>query len=453
MEENGNIERIDQEHIANNFLSKTDREPNFYIDVEGIVPFEQYIKEKNELDKNAQDEPREGEEQEEMESSGAFAIPLTFADGSTLDVIVSKEGVEHGAVHTDPEGKVTSIELSSKNQKAILRALNGIEGKVDAATILAAITPATLEEMQRSIVEDNLVPKDSEELAQKVNAKYPNLVKAPEGKDLSEKETTKEDIEEVQKKQEEAEESLNKAPEEIRDKIAELCSKNNLDINLLKEVMEVPPEAINENIENTGINNNGGNVYCLRFGNKGLDSNGKDRIVMIQGDQPPVDERQYDENMTDYMIEHRGETPETAKKHEHMITYTDIEGNTTVQEIHKEPRDLTYDQKEQMEKELEQLQEAANGVKNNPNISQEEKEELYMQINNKRIAVFEKYGIYPESVMEELNADQERLEEKTEPEDDEERPEPEIEDEENGEHGFPEYGERGGFPFGNHRLF
>ncbi len=58
--------------------------------------------------------------------------------------------------------------------------------------------------------------------------------------------------------------------------------------------------------------------------------------------------------------------------------------------------------------------------------------------------------------MEEMEADQDTLEEnvgKTEEQDEQERPEPDIDNEDNGEHGFPELGERGGFPFGNHRLF
>ncbi len=443
MEENGNLERIDQDYIAINFLERTDRKKDFAIDVDGIAPLEDYIRRKQE--KEAEEQDVEG--QEEMQTSGALVIPITFANGDTMDLVIGEDWLEIAGIYSSKDGQTTEIQLSPEIQKSILRESTGVQGKIDASMIISTLTPGTLEELQRSIVDENLVPQNKEEFAQRVNSKYPNLVQVSEDTEVT--------PEEMEEKEEEAEEKVETLPEELRDRIAKVCAENGLDITLLREALEAPPRDLNERLDNTGFQPNGSNVFLLRFGNKGFDANGNDRIIMVQ-DSLQIDERQYDSMMTDYMIEHRGEDPAKEKGHRHTIIYTDIDGNTTTQELHKEPRDLTYEEKELIQKELEKLQEAANGVKNNPNISKEDKEKLFMQINDKRKALFERYGIYPNLIMEEMEADQDTLEEnvgKTEEQDEQERPEPDIDNEDNGEHGFPELGERGGFPFGNHRLF
>ena len=171
--------------------------------------------------------------------------------------------------------------------------------------------------------------------------------------------------------------------------------------------MEVRPEIIQDNLENTGIRENNGRVYCLRFRDGG---NIQGRVVMAQGEKV-VDDRRYDDYMNDYMNEHKGQKRIKTIEDEHdKLIYTDLDGNTTICEITKEPRDLNCSDKELLQVEMEKLDNASAYILNS-DMPLQAKTQEFMKINNKRLELFKSYGIEVPTVENEIEADIEISEE------------------------------------------
>ena len=399
MEEQGNLERIDQDYIAAKMTENSSYGKDVAIGVTGIVTFNEYMKERGYEENN---DDQEQQEQEEENVSSYFVVPVTLPDGSRIDVVVNNNGADIASIYTDKEGNVTDFELSSSIKTEIARSINGVETKLAPAAVLSALTPETLEELQKDLAKDQLVPQSNEEVVEKVKEEYPDVP-------VSSAAEIGDDEEEIEETAQEIKEAEDEIPAEIRDDISRICSENNLDIRDLKEVMVVSSKTLTTKLPNSGLNQNGENVNLLKFRDKSMGL--KDRVVMSQPGSEIVDERQYDDFLSDYMTEHRGQVPERETKDPHdTIYYTDIHGNTSVQEIKKEPMDLTCTQKEQLMTELEKLNNSTTQIMNS-NLSPESKAEELTKINGKRLDLFKEYGIEVGTVTDEIQADIEITEE------------------------------------------
>lgn len=320
-----------------------------------------------------------------------FVIPVVLSNGEQIDVIVNQKGQDMACVFRDEADNKKSFQLTPRMKNQISENVPDISEDLlqsigySREDIEREFFPETLKDFAEKVEDDSLVPKSKKESIERINNK------------------SSKNIEEVEKENGEEEQDI-QVPEEIRDEIARLCSENDYDIGSLKEVMLVNPQTITDNLENTGFSENGGNVYCLRFKDSKLNN---DRVVMVQPGKTPVDDRTYDDYMTDYMIEHRGQKVSESIEDEHdKIVYTDLHGHTIIGEIEKEPRDLNCSEKQIIQEEMDKLDESAEQIMNS-DMPLEEKATILKQINEKRIEIFEKYGIQVPLVEDEIRADNE----------------------------------------------
>lgn len=321
-----------------------------------------------------------------------FVIPVILPNGEEVEVIVNSKGQDMACMYRDEEGNQKTFELTPRMKKEIDSAfpqeLEQIVGEKVLEEIKADYLPENVEELAENISKDELVP-EKRKVLQKVN----------------EKNGAKEETEEQKKEKENAEKEI---PPETRDIIAKICSENDLDITSLKEVMEVPPQTISENLEGTGFKNNNGRITCLRF-KDGEKLQG--RVVMVQGDKV-VDNRTYDDYMNDYMNEHKGEKRVDSIEDEHdNIEYTDIDGNTTRCEIRKEPRDLSCTKKEEIQQKMYELDMKTNQVLAADEMPPEMKAKAFASLNQERLDTFKEYGVEAPTVESEIEADIEIAEE------------------------------------------
>ena len=365
---------------------------NCLVDIPNITSFDTYLKKegyniekgKNKLGKN-------------------YVIPLQvkMSDGKVenFNIIVNSEGQDVSLIYEDKEIKVSNrmqneiISNATKNE--------GLTGKADTELMREVLSPKTLEELAREIENDTLVPNNSMEALNKIKEKAPNTdIKLT---DEQIKENDKKGTQNKEREPQEKDDEIKKVPEEVRDEVARLCSEHNYDISALKEVMIVNPKVITEKLEATELAENGPNVYCLRF----RDAKLNDRIVMAQPGKTPVDKETYDEPMRQIMDERRYRSINKTIEDEHdKIYFTDIDGNTTVAEMRKEPRDLTCDDKELIQKEFEKLDESAKIILNSDMPIEQKAEEL-QKINEKRLDLFKDFGIKVPTIEEEIKADNE----------------------------------------------
>ena len=311
-----------------------------------------------------------------------YVIPVTLPNGEEIEVIVNKNGQDMACMYKDEAGNENSFQLTPRMKKLIEdmtpENLNDVIGD---EAFKKEFLPNNLDKFAEKINKDELVPK---------NPKHAMKIAG----------ITEEEFQEQ-------EEALNEVPSETRDAVAKICSENNLDITSLKEVMEVPPQTISDNLEGTGINDNDGKVTCLRF-RDGEKLQG--RVVMVQGDNT-VDNRTYDDYMNDYMNEHRGQSVVKSTEDEHdKLAYTDLHGNTTVCEISREPRDLNCSDKEILQAEMEKLDSNAMQIRNS-DMPLEMKTQEIIKINGKRLDLFHEYGVEVPTVENEIEADIEFSEE------------------------------------------
>lgn len=369
-----------------------------------------------------------------------LAVKLPSGEIKNIDIVVDSKGQDIAVISDN-----NRIKLSSRIENEILtNSIKGdVKGKVDTETIKNLLSPETLEELAEEIENDTLIPTP-EEAVEKMKQKSSNvdieLTDEAKQRQSDEKEDKQDETENKLEENEENNESkkllknnndieieeksdieindkqlgeerneaekddeIKQVPEEVRDEIARLCSEHNYDISALKEVMIVNPKVITEKLEETGIAENGPNVYCLRF----RDAKLNDRVVMSQAGKTPVDKQAYDEPMREIMNERRYCSVDKTIEDEHdKIYFTDIHGNTTVAEMRKEPRDLTCDDKERIQKEFEELDKAADIILSSDMPIEEKAGEL-QKINDRRIDLFKDYGIEVPEVEGEIKADNE----------------------------------------------
>ena len=441
MEETGNVERIDKAKIAAGITLNTQYGKDIAVDTDGIQLLEDYIRRKNEAERNEADAAELAELERDIneeeptneELSGAYYAAITLPNGEKIELVVNHDGQEIAKILARSSEK--EIELNPTIQKEISRSLVGVETKLDPEILVSALTPATLEELQRDLVDENLVPNSPEETVEKIKENAD--VRDSDIRAIPQEEREQEDP--TEKLEEEA------VPKEVRDSLSEILSQipdlqdRDRYKTLRIEAMQITAETLNNNLRNTGFDPNGPHVYCFKFiGGNGL----KDRIIMLQPGSKPVDERQYDDYVSDYMREHRGQTPQTEKILEHdYIDYVDIDGNKSSQVIKKTPSDLECSQKEVLQIELEKLNDSTNSIINS-DLSIEDKSRELTKINEKRLALFKEYGIEVPIVEDEIKADMEITEEVAENEEREEprqieEPEEELEEPKKEDEGSP----------------
>lgn len=314
---------------------------------------------------------------DDMKLAKTFVVPVTLPNGQEIEVIVNQKGQDMACMYRDEAGNEKSFQLTPRMKREIENMTpDNLREVIGEESFQKEFLPDDVDEFAEKVSKDELVPKNKKQAAKMAGI----------------------ESKELEQEKEQAEKEI---PEGARDTIAKICSEHDLDITALKEVMEVRPEVVTDNLPNTGIQENSGNVYCLRFRDAG---NLQGRVVMVQGDNA-VDKRENDDYMNDYMNEHKGEKKIYNTEDEHdKVSFTDIDGNTTVSEISKEPRDLSCTEKEQLQEELQKLEQNASQIMSS-DMSLEQKNEQMMKINNKRLSIFKDYGISVPSVESEIEAD------------------------------------------------
>ena len=400
MDETGNFELIDKARIAAGVTVNSQYGKDIAVDTDGIQLLEDYIRRKNEREAAEKEELERDiveEEPSNEELSGAYVVPISLPNGEKIDLVVNHDGVEIATILAEVEGK--EIELAPELKKEISRSLTGVETSISPELLISYLTPATLEDLQRDLTEENLIPASPEEAVEKIKGN--GEVSDSDIKAVPEEERGNEEPAEVLEEEE-------AVPTEVRDSLSEILSQipdlqdKEKYKTLRIEAMQITAETLNNNLRNTGFDPNGPHVYCFKFiGGNGL----KDRIIMLQPGSKPVDERQYDDYVSDYMTEHRGQTPQTEKILEHdYIDYVDIDGNKSSQVIKKTPSDLECSQKETLQIEMEKLNDSTKAIMNS-DMSLEDKSRELTKINEKRLDLFKEYGIEVPIVEEEIKAD------------------------------------------------
>ena len=164
-----------------------------------------------------------------------------------------------------------------------------------------------------------------------------------------------------------------------------------------------PQSVADQLTETTGIQRNGEPVYCLSFRTGDVSTN-NDRIVLIQGERV-IDERKNDEPGSSFMNEYRNsKLVEKVEDNESKIYYTDIDGQTHSAELKSTPHDLNFLEKEQLEKELAEIDSKEEQLKS-ADMPLEDKIELLNKVNDERLDILDEYNIGAENVRGEIEAD------------------------------------------------
>lgn len=365
---------------------------NCGIDTENISTLGEYLAHRERTEKGITDNDKIEGLLEDSKLARTFVVPVILRNGQEIEVIVNQKGQDIACMYKDEESNKNTFTLTPRMMKQIdktfnannIQALERVVGEKVISDIRDEYIPENVEELGDKISQDELVPNDKKVL-NKVNEK--NGISPEE--------------------QAEIEENEKEIPGEIRDVIAQICEENGLDIKDLKEVMEVPPARLQDDLPRTGIKENDGNVICLRFKDA---SKLRGSVVMAQGDKIVKDET-YDSYMNDYMDEHKNTSKVRTVEDEHdQIEYRDLDGNVTICEIFKEPRDLNCTDKERIQKIMEDFDESTKDLLNSDK-PLEEKVQGFLKINSERLKIFNEYGIEVPTVQDEIEADIEISEE------------------------------------------
>ena len=333
---------------------------------------------------------------EDSKLARVFVVPVILPNGQEIEVIVNSKGQDMACMYKDEAGNEKEFQLTTRMKEQIEKGINNAPEGLE-----AIVGKEFLEEVKEEIQTEyspNMEIINVEDFAEKVSKD--ELV--PGKKQIIDKVNEKNGV------KSEVEENNKEIPAEKRDIISKICSENGLDINKLKEVMEVPPKAISENLEGTGFTENNGMVISLRF--KGEGSSLQGQVVMAQGEKV-INERKYDSYMNDYMNEHKDTKKVKTIEDEHdQLVYVDLDGNVTVCEIEKEPRDLTCSEKEFLQDEMRKLDDSTKKILNS-DMPLEQKTKEIIKINTKRLDLLDEHGISASLVENEIEADIEISEE------------------------------------------
>lgn len=381
---------------------------------------EKYIKSRLSIEKALKNNPvlyekkgkNEDEEKIELSDvallnlSDAEMIPIKQEDGKVIQIIQINGVLENGEnieIILDEDGKDMAcifrgkFKLTPRLEREILsKAITGkIKGThINDEIIRKALFPESMEDLEKEIEENNLIPKNVEETIKKIKSKDPKtnveaVVEREEELEQEEQEETREEL---------------LLPDDVRDEVARIRSTEGA--RLKHVLLTKNPSSISDKlVDNAGLRDNGEPVYCLSFENRSLEID-SDRVVFVQGTRV-IDDRRYDEDATRVLVPYRNSTVvHNVEDNENKVVYTDLDGHTTVEDMETEPRDLTLVQKESLARDLKKLDDAERQIRES-DMPLELKIEECQKINRKRIELFNEHGLRVPEIRDEMRGDDE----------------------------------------------
>lgn len=328
-------------------------------------------------------------------------VPIIQVDGilkngEKIQVILDENGKDMACILVDRNNE---FKLTPRMEAVILaRAVKGTKGKIDHETLKNALCPDTIEDFEKEIGNDTLIPKNFEETIKKIRE---SMDKSEDGNQVIDlEELTEEEKELYDEKEETTEEEL--LPDDVRDEVAKIRSKEGA--RLKHVLLTKDPSSISDKlIDDAGLRDNGEPVYCLSFEKRSLDID-SDRVVFVQGSRV-IDDRKYDEDATRVLEPYRtSSVVRSIEDDENKVIYTDLDGHTFVENMVAEPRDLNLMQKDLLREELEKLDRAEDTIRSS-DMSLDQKIEECEKINNRRIEIFDKYGLKLPEIRSEIRGD------------------------------------------------
>ncbi len=97
-----------------------------------------------------------------------YVVPIVLPTGEQIDVIVNQKGQDMACIYLDAEGNKESFHLTTRMQNELKKSMTGVELTMDPKEIERILTPETLEEFTKLVAKDKLVPKNPEEVTDRV---------------------------------------------------------------------------------------------------------------------------------------------------------------------------------------------------------------------------------------------------------------------------------------------
>lgn len=97
-----------------------------------------------------------------------YVVPIVLPTGEQIDVIVNQKGQDMACIYLDAEGNKESFHLTTRMQNELKKSMTGVELTMDPKEIERILTPETLEEFTELVAKDKLVPKNPEEVTDRV---------------------------------------------------------------------------------------------------------------------------------------------------------------------------------------------------------------------------------------------------------------------------------------------
>lgn len=388
----GNFDRIEEMFFIQKALAKVENKEargklSKGFAIGRMTTLEEYNKEKGTGEK-------EITTQEQEKKSGLMIIPLTLGNGEKVNIVVNSKAEEIACEFRDIDGNVQKVELSEMAKGEILTALHE-NFKLDQAK--EAVHPNTLEDLERTITEENI--DLGKEQDQKV-VKEKEHISPEEAKAQTE---VKEKIEE-------------EVPEDVKDAVAAFYAREGKIEGTIR-VRKVSARDMNEKIRKSEINPNDPDMYLFEIpgGRSGkVDST---RMVLVSPDGKTYDSEEYDKALSGYIREHGIEnsglnSTSPKKGKDDYISYTDFQGNVTIQALNKSPNDLSAEEKAKLQAEFEALDKEQDTILNDSDLTPERKGEELLKTNREIKDLFLRYGMeVPSSIEEEIDADSRDAEE------------------------------------------
>ena len=97
-----------------------------------------------------------------------YVVPIVLPTGEQIDVVVNQKGQDMACIYLDESSNERSFHLTTRMQNELKRSMVGTELKMDPKEIERILTPKTLEEFTELAAKDKLVPKNPEEVKDRV---------------------------------------------------------------------------------------------------------------------------------------------------------------------------------------------------------------------------------------------------------------------------------------------
>ena len=344
-----------------------------------------------------------------------YVIPIILPDGGKIIVEVQ---------NTQNDIKTEMISFDDGNS-GILLIKEEIENKIteicgntiDLNNNKFAFFPEDLSQLAKKISDGTLIPQNSRDVARSLA--LPGTEKDENEKDIIDKKTILDDenLEESQgnkdKKEETSEipEGIVSSKKQQGDEAKEISDSEEL-INskrLIQIVVVDNPNSVKEKAsEETGIREEGGKVTLLRFSAPGI--NIKDTVILVQDGRILARERANDEAFTTLMTDISGKKVEELKDKESKVVYTDKDGNTTVCDMVRKPRDLAVDDKRKIEEKLREIDKKQEAIRLS-DMAPDEKMKAYNALNIQRVDIIIKSGLAIPLIEKQMENDSKELEE------------------------------------------